>query len=124
MGFKSDGIRWKWDDKSATGGPVQYTTTTTDAEELKVKANKWKSEFIVNSPTTPAIVTYGWVCPKCGSVNAPWVSQCNCSTSPFVKVDTSPAYVVASPCQTCSNNPINGGSGNCNCILGTCPATC
>lgn len=22
---------------------------------------------------------YGWVCPRCGSINAPWVRQCNCS---------------------------------------------
>lgn len=24
----------------------------------------------------------------------------------------------SSPCTGCSNNPLNGGSGNCNCILG------
>lgn len=24
----------------------------------------------------------------------------------------------SSPCRTCSNNPANGGSGNCNCTLG------
>ena len=88
MGFKSDGIRWTWDDKSATGGPAQYTTTTTDAEELKINARKWKGELIANSPTTPttpAIVTYGWVCPKCGSVNAPWSATCPCS-APIIKI--------------------------------------
>ena len=66
---------------------------------------------------------YGWVCPLCGRANAPWISQCNCSASPFVKVNTSSAFS-ASPCQTCSNNPANGGSGNCNCTLGTCPVIC
>lgn len=25
---------------------------------------------------------------------------------------------IHSPCQSCPNHPINGGSGNCNCILG------
>ena len=24
------------------------------------------------------IMTYGWVCPVCGKVNAPWASQCTC----------------------------------------------
>ena len=24
------------------------------------------------------IMTYGWVCPVCGKVNAPWTSQCTC----------------------------------------------
>lgn len=25
------------------------------------------------------IMTYGWVCPVCGKVNAPWASQCTCN---------------------------------------------
>lgn len=25
-----------------------------------------------------SIMTYGWVCPVCGKVNAPWASQCTC----------------------------------------------
>ena len=25
-----------------------------------------------------SIMTYGWVCPVCGKVNAPWTSQCTC----------------------------------------------
>ena len=31
------------------------------------------------------IVQYGWVCPKCGRVNAPWKDHCDCneSTIPF-----------------------------------------
>lgn len=29
-----------------------------------------------------------------------------------------------SPCQHCSNNPINGGSGICHCILGQPQITC
>ena len=86
MGFKSDGIRWKWDDKSTTPCSNWHnTTTTTDAEELKINANKWKGEFIANSPTTPTVITYGWVCPKCGSVNAPWSATCPCST-PIIKI--------------------------------------
>lgn len=22
----------------------------------------------------------GWLCPRCGKVNAPWVMQCNCNS--------------------------------------------
>ena len=88
MGFKSDGIKWTWGE-STTSCPNWHTTTTsTDEEELKKIADKWKGEFIVNSPTTPttpAIVTYGWVCPKCGSVNAPWSATCPCSM-PTIKI--------------------------------------
>ena len=29
-----------------------------------------------------------------------------------------------SPCQNCRNNPVNGGSGVCHCMLGTPPIIC
>lgn len=22
---------------------------------------------------------YGWICPRCGKVNAPWVAECGCA---------------------------------------------
>ena len=119
MGFKSDEIKWKWSDT--------YTTTTTTGEPIEIEASGWKTgdKIELNSPIDIGVVgePKGWICPRCGRVNAPWVSQCTCSASPFVEVSTSPAYVT-SPCRTCSNNPANGGSGNCNCTLGTCPVTC
>jgi len=41
----------------------------TDTEELQEKLKK-DSNYQV-----------GWVCPKCGKVNAPWKSSCDCVDS-------------------------------------------
>lgn len=127
------GINWKWNDTYTTTtttddtirevGLTSTTTTYTTGDPVEIKAPEWKigDKIELNSP-----ISYGWVCPCCGRVNAPWVGQCSCNgkkNDTFIKIDTSPAFV-ASPCQTCSNNPANGGSGNCNCTLGTCPVTC
>ena len=30
-------------------------------------------------PYTQPKAEQGWECPRCGRINAPWVSQCNCS---------------------------------------------
>lgn len=70
----------------------------------------------------------GWVCPRCGKVNAPWVLQCTCTSKepivptwnpPISPSVAKPGVWYSSPaCEECPNNPKNGGSGHCNCILG------
>lgn len=40
------------------------TTTTSTATSYTVGNRNW--------------IQYGWVCPKCGTANAPWKSFCDC----------------------------------------------
>ena len=150
MGFRSNGIKWIWDDKSTTDWNDTYTTTTTTDEPIEIKAPGWKTKdtIIINSPikgsefekikeemknakltveaapSVKPLMHYGWVCPKCGRVNAPWVSQCGCQGSVFKKIDTWSPSGIPEACRYCSNHPSNGGSGICNCTLGTPEVTC
>ena len=72
MGFKSDGVKWTWEDSS-----------TTPINDIKVKPIIYYTAPELNKNTEPQVITYGWICPKCGRANAPWVSSCPCATPPM-----------------------------------------
>ena len=114
------GINWKWSDS--------YTTTTTTGDPIEIKAPAWKigDKVEINSPIDIGVVgePKGWICPRCGRANAPWVSQCSCNAMPWVKVNTWNPSGIPEACKNCSNHPSNGGSGICNCTLGMTKITC
>lgn len=92
------------------------------------------NEAILTTPKpewTP-IAKYGWVCPRCGKVNSPFIDHCDCkpeeksnyypdwSYHPTITTPPSRNFnFTADACKSCSNNPANGGTGFCNCTLGT-----
>lgn len=112
-------MRFTWDNidikGSKTNDPLPYTTTTTPVPDEPVEFTPKYSEPIPN-------YQQGWVCPKCGRVNAPWVSSCICQNDFDIVIN----YKTNMPasCRNCSNHPINGGSGICHCILGGSQITC
>jgi hypothetical protein len=37
---------------------------------------------------SPGAVPFGWACPRCGTVHAPWVAQCQCRAPVAVTVSS------------------------------------
>ena len=127
MGFRSNGIKWIWDDKSTASCPdwdepvINMKDTISDEEIEEVKKELKNSKLKVE--TVPPM-QYGWICPKCGRANAPWVASCMCNGTTFKKIDTWTETDIPEACRSCSNHPSNGGSGICLCTLGTTTVTC
>lgn len=53
-------------------------TTTTDKVQVgeSTTGTSTSTTYTVNSKPP---IEYGWACPRCGRVNAPWKSQCDCA---------------------------------------------
>lgn len=67
---------------------------------------QWEQQKQTPSGVTPM---YGWVCPKCGSVHAPWVNSC-----PYCGPKTVTRTNTGSTCP-CDGNPMDGyGYSVCN----------
>lgn len=81
MGFKHsyrDG--WVWDDSQTTAIP-NYAECTS-----------YTIPYTIPSPQ------YGWICPRCGQVNAPWMAFCSCKKENLiVKVNSSSDESTAGP---------------------------
>ena len=121
MNYTYDERNFQWVELTKTSDTPNWEHSTTPippTDSTHTAASPSKNVMDVRP------ITYGWVCPKCSRVNAPWVSQCGCQSNIFKKIDTWSPSGIPEACRNCSNHPSNGGSGICNCTLGMTKITC
>ena len=52
---------------------------TTDKVQIEDSTTGTSTSITGRYPYTPSKAEQGWECPRCGRINAPWKSQCDCS---------------------------------------------
>lgn len=64
------------------------TTTTTDKVQVgeSTTGTSTSTTYTWHCPYSPSRAEQGWECPRCGRINAPWKSQCNCSRNNYQTV--------------------------------------
>ena len=65
------------------------TTTTTDKVQVgdSTTGTSTSTTWKISSPPTE----YGWACPRCGRINAPWKSSCDCSGNYWYPIWSNPS---------------------------------
>lgn len=54
--------------------PPSNANPTIDGNTVAAGTNSVGDSTTINPP----MLSYGWICPKCGRVNAPWKDHCDC----------------------------------------------
>lgn len=70
--YFSSGIKTEWIDKDALDKVWEHVQSILDIP----KVGDWP---VTPIPNYPGNMNYGWICPKCGKVNAPHRDFCDCS---------------------------------------------
>lgn len=73
-------MKFTWDDR------IEKENSSTVEDNYKITVGPYRSyEYTIPS------YQQGWVCPKCGRVNAPWMGTCACYVD---KVNKSNSYKI------------------------------
>ena len=73
-------MKFTWDDR------IEKENSSTIEDNYKITVGPYRSQEY----TIPSY-QQGWVCPKCGRVNAPWMGTCPCYVD---KVNKSNSYKI------------------------------
>lgn len=95
---------------------------TADYDEYYVEKESCWTASASTTYVYKATVTDNYICscPECHKIVVKEKSRL--IENPTITLNGTSTYVatdIPDPCKTCSNHPSNGGSGNCNCVLGT-----
>ena len=61
-------------------GPLQFPDDSAiGSDKVQLGDSTTGTSTSTTYKSSPPPTEYGWVCPRCSRVNAPWKSQCDCS---------------------------------------------